>query len=100
MDMSGTFKQEARAQAPQAEIVYDRFHVVANYYREVMDHVRVAEANRLRADRHARLGQRQPLAAATQSREPEEAQVRLRKLVAANHALMTAYVLKDNLKEL
>ena len=51
MDMNGAFEQEVRAQAPQAQIVSDLFHVVAKYGREVIDRVRVDEANRLRADR-------------------------------------------------
>ena len=39
---------------PNAEVVYDLFHVVAKYGREVIDRVRVDEANRLRADKAAR----------------------------------------------
>ncbi|SPS02919.1 hypothetical protein CBM2634_U480006 [Cupriavidus taiwanensis] len=38
----------------QAEVVYDLFYVVAKLGREVMDRVRVGEANRLRGDRVAR----------------------------------------------
>ncbi|MGM0638980.1 MAG: transposase, partial [Pseudomonadota bacterium] len=33
-----------------AEVVYDRFHVVVKYRREVMDRVRVDQANQLRDD--------------------------------------------------
>ncbi len=53
MDMSAAYVHEVRARCPQAEIVYDLFHVVANG-REVIDRVRVDEANRLRQDRPAR----------------------------------------------
>ncbi|MCC5794735.1 MAG: transposase [Chromatiales bacterium] len=45
---------EVRAQCPQATIVFDLFHVLAKYSREVLDRVRVDEANRLRADQPAR----------------------------------------------
>lgn len=35
MDMNGAYEQEVRAQCPQAEIVYDLFHVVVKHGREV-----------------------------------------------------------------
>src|SRR5262245_32824872 len=50
MDMSVAFDEEVRAECPRAEIVYDLFHVVAKYGREVIDRVRADEANRLRHD--------------------------------------------------
>jgi transposase len=103
MDMSSTYEQEVRANAPQAQIVYDLFHIVAKYGREVIDRVRVDEANRLRADPHARhlvKGARWLLLRNRQNVTREADQVRLRELLAANRALMVAYVLKDDLKEL
>ena len=42
------------ARCPQAAIAYDLFHVVARYCREVIDRVRVDEANRLRHERAGR----------------------------------------------
>ena len=49
MDMNGAYEEEVRAQCPQAEIVYDLFHVVAKYGREVIARVRGQEAHRLRS---------------------------------------------------
>jgi len=54
MDMNAAYAEEVRAQCPKAEIIYDLFHVVAKYGREVIDRVRVDEANRLRGDAKAR----------------------------------------------
>lgn len=54
MDVSAAYMHEVRARCPQAESVYDLFHGVAKYGREVIDRVRVDEANRLRQDRPAR----------------------------------------------
>ena len=54
MDMHAPFEVEVRAQCPEAEIVYDLFHVVMKYGREVIDRVRVDEANRLKKDKAAR----------------------------------------------
>ena len=41
MDMNGAYEVETRAQCPQAAIVYDLFHVLAKYGREVIDRVRL-----------------------------------------------------------
>ena len=54
MDMNGAYEAEVRAQCPDAEIVFDLFHVVAKFGREVVNRVRVDEANRLADDKPAR----------------------------------------------
>lgn len=41
MDMKTTFDLEVQEHCPNARIVYDLFHVVAKFGREVMDRVRV-----------------------------------------------------------
>jgi len=102
MDMDTAFEREVRAQCPQAEIVFDLFHVVAKYGREVIDRVRVDEANRLRKDQKARKvvkGARW-LLLRNRKNVPRRDRVRLDELLAANRALMTVYVLKDDLKHL
>ena len=103
MDMCPAYEGEVRAQCPQAEIVYDLFHVVAKYGRDVIDRVRVAEAERLRQDPKARKvikSARWLLLRNKQNITKKEDRVKLRELLAANKALMTIYVLKDDLKEL
>ncbi len=103
MDMNGAYEEEVRAQCPQAEIVYDLFHVVAKYGHEVIDRVRVDEANRLRADKPARQvikGSRWLLLRNAENLRREEDRVRLQELLAANRKLATVYVLKDDLKAL
>lgn len=103
MDMNAAYGEEVRHQCPKAEIVYDLFHVVAKYGREVIDRVRVDEANRLRHDKTARKvvkGAKWLLLKNRENIEKEEDRVRLEELLAANRALMTSYVLKDDLKEL
>lgn len=54
MDMSAAYANELRVHCPQVEVVYDLFHVVARYGHDVIDRVRVDEANRLRHDKPAR----------------------------------------------
>src|SRR5690349_3189307 len=103
MDMNAAYDLEVREHCPDAEVVYDLFHVVAKYGREVVDRVRVDEANRLRDDKPARKvvkGSRWLLLRNRENIEREEDRVRLDELLAANRALMKAYVLKDDLKRL
>jgi transposase len=102
IDMTTAFEREIAAQCPQAEIVYDLFHVVAKYGREVIDRVRVDEANRLRADRPARRiikSSRWLLLQNRQGLQPGQA-VQLRELLGANQALLTVHLLRDELKRL
>jgi transposase len=103
MDMNGAYAEEVRAQCPNAEIVYDLFHVVAKYGREVIDRVRVDEANRLRHDKKARKvvkGARWLLLRNRENIRKESDRIRLDELLRANRKLMTVYVLKDDLKHL
>jgi transposase len=98
-----SYELEVRLQCPQAEVVYDLFHVVAKYGREVIDRVRVDEANRLRQDPRARRlvkGSRWLLLRNRENVTHEQDRVRLSELLAANRALFTVYVLKDDLKAL
>ena len=54
MDMNAGYELEVREHCKHAAIVFDLFHVVAKYGREVIDRVRVDRANELRANRPAR----------------------------------------------
>nr|WP_061960051.1 ISL3 family transposase [Cupriavidus pauculus] len=103
MDMNTAYDLEVRMHCPKAEVVYDLFHVVAKYGREVIDRVRVDEANRLRGDKVARKVVKSSRWLLLRNRENvtrEADQVRLDEILAANQALMTVYVLKDDLKTL
>jgi len=102
MDMNSAFDLEVKAQCPNAEVVYDRFHVVAKYGREVMDRVRVDQANQLRDDKATRKvikGSRWLLLRNADNLKPEQT-VKLEELLAANASLTTVYLLKDQLKTL
>lgn len=54
MDMNTAMDQEAQQHCPHVRIVYDLFHTVAKFGREMIDRVRVNQANRLREDRAGR----------------------------------------------
>jgi len=110
MDMSESFELETRQHCPGALIVYDLFHVVAKYGREVIDRVRVDETNRIarargpndqrtRARRRVIKGTRWLLLRNTTTLRPKD-RVRLQEVLAANRHLWVVYVLKDALKQL
>jgi transposase len=103
MDMYAPYEGEVRAQCPHTEVVYDLFHVVALYGQDVIDRVRVDEANRLRHDPDARRvikGSRWLLLRNKENLTRPEDRVRLAELLDANRALLAVYVLKDDLKQL
>jgi transposase len=111
IDMSTAYTEEVRAQCPQAQIVYDLFHVVAKYGREVIDRVRVDETNRIaraagknqmaiRRRRRVIKGTRWLLLRNRENVTSSADRIRLRELLKANRALFVVYVLKDDLKQL
>ncbi|VVE47511.1 ISL3 family transposase [Pandoraea soli] len=102
IDMTTAYELEIKANCPQAEIVYDLFHVVAKYGREVIDRVRVDQANQLRHDRPARkvLKSSRWLLLRNQRNLRPEQSVHLSELLQANQPLLCVYLLRDELKRL
>jgi transposase len=102
IDMTTAYELEIKANCPNAEVVYDLFHVVAKYGREVIDRVRVNEANRLREDRPARRVMKSSRWLLLRNRDnltPEQS-VKLDELLEANRSLLAVYLLRDELKRL
>lgn len=102
MDMNAGYELEVKHHCPQAAIVFDLFHVVAKYGREVIDRVRVDRANELRAHQPARRivkGARWLLLRNARNLTPDQ-EVQLKELLAANRSLFVVHVLRDALKDL
>ncbi len=102
MDMNTAMDLEVQAHCPNARVVYDLFHVVAKFGREVVDRVRVDQANRLKDDPAGRRAIKRSRWLLLRNRHnlDEPQALRLDELLAANTPLMTAYLLKTQLKEL
>ncbi len=109
VDMWKPYRTEIEAHCPRAKIVYDLFHVVAKYGREVIDRVRVEETNLvaraagpgpIRNQRRVIKGVRWLLLRNREHVTNRADRVRLRELLHANKRLFVAYVLKDDLKQL
>jgi transposase len=113
-DLALPFVTAVRTHCPRAAIVYDLFHALQRYTAQVLDRVRMDEANRLaRPERHGPRraiervrhhltgkGVRWLLLRARSTLRSPAARVQLRELLAANHALFVVYVLKEDLRQL
>ena len=101
MDMNTAFDLEVKRHCPQAEVVYDLFHVVARFGRDVVDRVRVDQANALRDQPGARrvIKRSRWLLLRNRDNLKHEQAVRLEELLAANAPLALVYLLKTELKE-
>lgn len=102
MDMNTAMDLEVRAQCPNAEVVYDLFHVVARFGRDVVDRVRVDQANALRAEPKARqvIKRSRWLLLRNRDNLDDDGAIKLDELLAANAPLSTVYLLKTELKEI
>ena len=94
MDMWKPFRNVARQKAPQAAILFDKFHIM-RHLGEALDKVRKAEYARLGGkDRRFIKGQKYTLLSRHENLSLEGKRS-LKLLLAANKRLNTAYVLKE-----
>ncbi|WP_082028866.1 ISL3 family transposase [Xanthomonas sacchari] len=102
MDMNAAYDLEVRQHCPNARVVYDLFHVVAKYGREVISRVRVDAANQLRHDKPARQVVKRAhwLLLRNPANLKDTEQMRLAEVLDANRSLLAVYVMKEQLKAL
>ena len=101
MDMWKAFRKSTRKKgnAPQATILYDKYHVVT-HLQKAMDQVRKSEYARLKGkDRQFIKGQRYTLLSHKRNLTLQ-GRKGLKVLLAANKRLNTAYVLKEQFEQL
>jgi len=99
MDMWKPFGNVTRARAPQAAILFDKFHVMG-HLGDALDKVRKSEYQRLAGkDRAFIKGQKYTLLSRHENLTLEGRQS-LRKLLAANRRLNKAYLLKESFGQL
>lgn len=99
MDMWKPFRNSTTRQAPQAAILFDKFHVL-RHLGEALDRVRKAEYARLDGKSRTFIkGQKYALLSHPQNLEGS-ARKNLKLLLAANKRLNTAYVLKESFGQL
>jgi transposase len=99
MDMWKPFRNVTVARAPQAAILFDKFHIM-RHLGKALDEVRKSEYRRLSGhDRSYIKGQKYTLLSHRENLNPAGRQ-NLRKLLAANKRLNTAYLLKESFGQL
>lgn len=99
MDMWKPFRKATQVHAPQAAILFDKFHVL-RHLGVAMDQVRKAEYARLSGtDRRFIKGQKYTLLSHRENLTLQGRQA-LKTLLAANKRLNTAYVLKESFGQL
>jgi transposase len=99
MDMWKPFRNSLKKNAPQAEIVYDKFHVL-NHLSRALDHVRRLEYKRVaQKDKRFIKGQRYTLLSHKANLDLEGKQA-LDLLLKANKRLNKAYLLKESFGQL
>lgn len=99
MDMWKAFRNSVQAHAPQAQILFDKFHIL-RHLTDAMDQVRRVEYKRVAAkDRAFIKGQRYTLLS-HRANLTLAGRRSLRKLLRANKRLATAYLLKEEFGQL
>ena len=99
MDMWKPFRLATAAHAPQAAILFDKFHVM-RHLGEALDHVRKSEYGRLAGrDRRYIKGQKYTLLSRKENLTLDGRKA-LKALLSANKRLNTAYVLKESFGQL
>ena len=99
MDMWKPFRNATVARAPQTAILYDKFHIM-RHLGDALDEVRKAEYSRLSGqDRSYIKGQKYTLLSRRENLTLKGRQA-LRKVLAANKRLNTAYLLRESFGQL
>ena len=99
IDRSGAYRAAVDEYLPETDVVFDKFHLVANLG-EVIDKIRRRTQAQADAEGRALLkGQRYNL---LRNREnlSDDGRAELKQLLAANHDLSVVYVLKDAFKQI
>jgi len=100
MDMWPAYEAAVRKYCPQAEIVYDQFHIVRDYGM-VISSVRSQEAQKAsKRDKEIFAGTKYLLLANHGRYRKQEERSHLQELLSLNRKISTVYILKDELKEL
>ena len=99
MDMWKPFRNSLKKNAPQARVIFDKFHIM-RHLGEALDEVRRSEYRRLAGkDKNFIKGQRYTLLSHRENLT-RDGRASLRKLLKANKRLNTAYLLKESFGQL
>jgi len=99
MDMWLPFRKSTQAQAPNAAILFDKFHVL-RHLGDALDQVRKSEYARLTGKGRAFIKGQKYVLLSHRENLGAEARRNLKRLLAANKRLNTAYILRESFDQL
>jgi transposase len=99
MDMWKPFRKSAKSNAPQAGILFDKFHIL-RHLGDALDEIRKHEYARLTGAKRTFIkGQKYALLSHAENLTPD-GRKNLKQLLVANKRLNTAYILKESFSQL
>ena len=99
MDMWKPFRNATRAHAPQAAILFDKFHII-RHLGEALDKVRKSEYRRLSGQSRSYIKGQKYTLLSNRENLTTDGRRSLKTLLAANKRLNTAYLLKESFGQL
>jgi len=99
MDMWKPFRKSTQAHAPQAAILFDKFHIL-RHLGEALDKVRKAEYARVTGPKRKFIKGQKYVLLAHRENLTSEGRKNLKLLLAANKRLNTAYLLRESFTQL
>ncbi len=99
MDMWKAFRNSANRHAPDAAILFDKFHVI-RHLGEALDKVRKTEYVRVTGSKRKFIKGQKYVLLSNRENLSSDGKKSLKLLLAANHRLNTAYVLKESFSQL
>jgi len=99
MDMWKPFRKSTQAHAPQAAILFDKFHIL-RHLGEALDKVRKAEYARVTGAKRKFIKGQKYVLLAHRENLTSEGRKNLKLLLAANKRLNTAYLLRESFTQL
>ena len=99
MDMWKPFRHSTQAHAPNAAILFDKFHIL-NHLGEALDKVRKEEYTRLTGDKRKFIKGQKYVLLSNRENLTSEGKHSLKLLLAANKRLNTAYILRESFDQL
>ncbi len=101
IDMWDPFEKAIRKHLPRAQVIYNLFHMVAAYHRQILDEVRTRAYRKVSDPEKRRFIKRSRflLYSNATTLQPKQ-KPRLEELLQINQEIATAYVLRDSLKKI
>jgi len=99
MDMWKAFEKSAKNNAPQAAILYDKFHIL-KHLSDALDEVRKKEYARLTGDKRKYIKGTKWILLSNRENLTHDGKVSLKELMRANNRLSKAYLLRESFGQL